>query len=655
MQPMTSVVSATQSRKPGRACVAAAVALGLAGAAVAEPAPPAETVPGEDLSRLSLEELSNVEVTSVSKAADLLRQAPAAIYVITHEQIVRSGATSIPEALRLAPNLQVTQLTSSDYVVTARGFGGNPQAQNFSNKMLILIDGRSVYTPLFSGVYLDAQDVLMQDIDRIEVISGPGATLWGANAVNGVINIITRPAYLTAGTELSFGAGNLEQNISARYGGKPGEDTAYRIYGKAFARGALELADGSSAHDSWHKAQAGGRFDRSFGADLLTIQGDAYRAIENQLGTSEQVIAGGNVLGRWNHHTENSELQVQAYFDQTQRAAPAGGTAFVLHTYDLQLQQTVALGAHNRLVWGAGERINDYGITNSASLLFIPPHRSLRLGNVFAQDTLSLGESFKVTAGIKWENDPYSGGQFQPDLRLAWSASATTLLWAAAARAVRSPTPFDVDVAEKIGPLVALTGNPEFRPERVAAYEVGYRAQPAPTFSLSVSGYYNIYDDLRTVEVSPLTGFFPLQWDNLLKGHTYGVEAWSDWQAASWWRLSPGVRTFHPKLQFEPGASGLLGVAQAGDDPSTQVNFSSSMDIRRTVNWDLTLRYVGALPDPALPSYYELSTRLSWQPNPNLELALSGFNLLHQRHQEFASPYGEYIVRSVIATVQWKF
>jgi len=300
---MTSVVSVTRSLKPRCIGIAAALALGLAGAARAQPAPSAETSPNEDLSRLSLQELSNVEVTSVSKAADLLRQAPAAIYVITHEQILRSGATSIPEALRLAPNLQVTQLTSSDYVVTARGFGGNPQAQNFSNKMLMLIDGRSVYTPLFSGIYLDAQDVLMQDIDRIEVISGPGATLWGANAVNGVINIITRPAYLSAGTDLSFGAGNLEQNISARYGGKPSEETAYRVYGKAFARGALELPDGSSAHDGWHKAQAGGRFDRSFGADLLTVQGDVYRAIEDQLGTPDQAIEGGNVVGRWSHHT----------------------------------------------------------------------------------------------------------------------------------------------------------------------------------------------------------------------------------------------------------------------------------------------------------------------------------------------------------------
>ncbi len=594
-------------------------------------------------------------MTSVSKAADSLSQAPAAIYVITHDQIQRSGVTSIPDALRLAPNLQVTQLSASNYVVTARGFGGNPQAQNFSNKMLMLIDGRSVYTPLFSGIYLDAQDVLMQDIDRIEVISGPGATLWGANAVNGVINIITRPAYLTEGALASVGAGNLEQNISARYGSKIGANASFRVYGKAFGRGSLELPDGASAADSWHKVQAGGRLDRTFDTDALTVQGDAYRAIENELGNPGQIIAGANVLARWTHPTERSEFQVQTYFDQTQRAAPVGGTAFVLHTYDLQIQQTVALGSFNRLVWGAGERINSYGITNSASLLFVPEHRTLTLGNVFAQDTLDIGDSLKLTAGLKWENDPYSGGQFQPDGRLAWSLGANTLLWAAASRAVRSPTPFDVDVVEKFGTFVALTGKPDFRPERVAAYEVGYRSQPASMLSVSLSAFYNIYDDLRTIEVSPATGFFPLQWGNLMKGYTYGFEMWANWQATPWWRLSPGFRTLQKRLQFKPGASGVLGVAEAGVDPSGQFSLTSAMDISPTLNWDATLRYVGALPDPALESYYELSTRIGWRPSRNFELSLTGNNLLHARHQEFASPYGEFINRSVMATAQWQF
>ena len=319
----------------------------------------------EDLTHMSLEDLSSVEVTSVSKSAEPLRRAPAAIYVITHAEILRSGATTIPEALRLAPNLRVTQLTSSNYVLSARGFGGNTQAQNFSNKILMLIDGRSVYSPLFSGIYTDVQDVMIEDIDRIEVISGPGATLWGANAMNGVINIITRAAYLTDGAAVTAAAGNAVQELAGRYGGKLGADTAFRVYGQATNHGSLELPDGSSAHDRWHKAQGGFRSDWSRGADTFTFQGDAYQATETQLGTGDQRLTGANALTRWRHQIGQSDLSIQAYVDQTERAAPAGGSAFVLHTYDLQIEQSVVLGAVHRVVWGAGERVNSYRVTNS--------------------------------------------------------------------------------------------------------------------------------------------------------------------------------------------------------------------------------------------------------------------------------------------------
>lgn len=409
----------------------------------------------DPLSSMSLEQLANVEVTSVSKAAQPLRSAAAAIYVITHNDIARSGAGSIPEALRLAPNLEVTQLSASNYVISARGFGGNPADQAFSNKLLILIDGRSVYSPLFGGVYLDAQDVLLEDVDRIEVISGPGAMLWGANAVNGVVNIITRSAAETGGTFVSAGAGNQEQNIASRIGVKLNDDTAYGVYGMAFRRDAMQQADGSSAHDGWSKGQGGFRVDWTHAEDSAILQEDLYRGTENQLEQPDLLMGGANVLARWQRRvSDQSQLQLQAYVDQSERFSPADDGAFVLRTYDVELQQTLALGSAHRLVWGAGERVNAYNITNTLTLLFLPPSRRLTLSDLFAQDTICLAQSLSLILGVKFEDDPFSGWTTLPDERLFFRLSDTAQLWAASSRAVRSPTPFDVDVVEKVGPTV---------------------------------------------------------------------------------------------------------------------------------------------------------------------------------------------------------
>jgi iron complex outermembrane recepter protein len=621
---------------------------GLPDCARAQPA-------AEELSRMSLQELTQLQVTSVAKAPQALSAAPAAIYVITHDQIVRSGATSLAEALRLAPNLEVTRVSASDYVVAARGFNGDPQAQNFSNKMLILIDGRSVYSPLFSGVYLDAQAVLLRDVDRIEVISGPGAALWGANAVNGVINIITRTARSTPGTYASVGAGNLTEQIEARYGAEVGDSAAVRVYARAVKRGAMQLADGSSAHDDWYKTQAGFHADWSGENDTVLLEGDTYHALENQAtaGAGDLLVSGADLLGRWLHTSARSQLRLQAYIDESERSSPFGGLGALLHTYDLSLQQNLTLGAAGQLVWGAGERVNQYSITNDPTgLSFVPPRRALTLGNLFAQETLPLGASLKLIAGAKLEDDPFAGWQFQPDARLAWTPGDDLLLWAAASRAIRSPTPFETDVVERIGPLLALQGDRAFKPERVTAYEVGYRGRPAATLSLSLSGFYNVYDDLRTIEPTAAS-FFPLSWGNLMRGDTYGVEGWADWQVLDWWRLSPGFRTLSERLRLEPGASGILGTAQAGDDPAAELKLTSSMTLPGPLDLDATLRHVSALPDPALPAYWELSARLAWQLTSTLELSVTGSNLLHARHLELPTPYGEYIDRSVFARIDW--
>jgi len=642
------------SRRPDPLALTMAVIAAI-GPSLVQAAPAAAATSREDLTQMSLTQLSNLRVTSVAKTPQPLGEAPAAVYVITHDEIARSGVTSLPEALRLAPNLEVTQVSASDYIVSARGFNGAPAAQNFSNKMLILIDGRSIYTPLYSGVYLDAEAILLRDVDRIEVISGPGAALWGANAVNGVINIITRSARSTEGSYASAGAGNLGENLEARYGGAVGDAAAVRVYARAIKRDAMQQPDGSSAHDDWYKTETGFRGDWRGTADSFTLEGDAYRALENQSapGAGDLLVAGADALARWHHRTERSRIQLQVYLDQSERREPFGGLGFVLHTYDVSLQQNLNLGAAGQLVWGAGERVNDYAINNTVNLAFLPSHRALTLGNLFAQESFSPVHDLTLIAGAKLEDDPFAGWQFQPDARLAWTPRASEMLWAAASRAVRSPTPFDTDVVERVGPILGLIGNRSFQPERVTAYELGYRGQLANTLSLSVSGFYNVYDDLRTIEPSPGATFFPLTWDNFMRGDTRGVEAWADWQVTGWWRLSPGLRTVSEHLRLEPGASGILGTAQAGDDPRAQLRLTSSMNLPWRLNLDGTLRHVDALPDPSLPGYWELSARLAWQFSDTLALSLSGSNLLHARHLELPAPYGEYIDRSVFVRADW--
>jgi iron complex outermembrane receptor protein len=613
--------------------------------------------PNGDITGLSLQELSDLEVTSVSKAPEALHQASASIFVITHEAIVRSGATNLMEALRLAPNLLITQVSATSYTISARGFAGNPQAQNFSNKLLMLIDGRSVYTPLYSGIYSDAQDVLLEDVDRIEVISGPGATLWGANAMNGVINVITRQSYLTQGSLVDAAAGNRVQDLNARYGGRLDSDLTYRVYALGFHQASEEVAHEASAHDAWSKEQAGFRLDWSTDQNSATLQGDVYRALEQESMTDDGLVSGADVLSRYQHHTEHSEIQVQAYVDQTERFGPlgGGGGGFVLHTYDIELQQSIEAGSQQRIVWGAGERVNHYAITNQTELLFEPEQRALTLSDVFIQDTLSLATNLNFIGGFKMEDDPYWGWSPLPDARLSWQIDPRATLWAAASKAIRSPTPFDDDVIEKQGPTVFLTGNALFHPEQVTAYESGARLDISSALSTSLSVFYNDYNDLRTIEPTPVV-VLPLFWGNLMSGDTYGIEGWANWQVSDWWRLSPGFTALRERLTFKSGASRILGIAQAADDPSSHANLTSSMQLGHRINFDATFRYVGALPDPALPHYFELNGRLGWRTTDALELSINGLNLLHALHYELpASQGGEAIVRSVMAEARWKF
>ena len=657
---MAKVLSRRASRDPGRpglgGRLAHTAALLLLGSSVVF------RVEAQDLSTtalksLSIEDLANLEVTSVSKTSSALSSAPAAIYVITHEEVVRSGATSLPEVLRLAPNLQVLEISPSNYTITARGFSGNSAAQNFSDKLLVLIDGRSVYTPLYSGVYWDAQDVLLDDIERIEVISGPGATLWGANAVNGVINIVTRRAAVSE-SEASLSAGNAEKNASAQgvLDVGPHGDGAVRVYAKAFERSAFDLPSGPSADDGWSKTQLGFRGDWASGADAFTLQGDFYGAHERQSGAADGSIAGANVLSRWRRALgDDGSVQLQAYYDETQRFGASGSGAFVLSTYDVEFQHSLTLdGGRHALVWGVDERASRYDITNTATLLFVPPQRTLNLADIFVQDSIALLPRLKLIAGLKAEDDPYSGTTPLPNVRLAWSVSDTQFLWSAVSRAIRSPTPFDRDIQEYLGGTLFLTGGANFKPERLTAYELGYRGQPDARVSLSISTYYNQFDDLRSIEFDPAT-LIPLHWGNGMEGHTYGLEVWGNWQASSRARLALGFTQAYETLRFKPGSSGLLGVAQAGDDPEHQAHLRAAIDLPRELTFDADLRYVGTLPNPEVHAYEELNARLGWRLTRRLELALSGENLLHAHHQEFTVPPSDAIPRRALFTARTRF
>jgi iron complex outermembrane receptor protein len=639
-----------------RACRPGVVALGLL--ALSVDVAGAVSLP-QDLSHLSLEDLGKVVVSSVAKTPEPLGDAAAAVYVIGHDDILRSGATNLPDILRLAPNLAVFQTSPSNYVITARGFSGNNAAQNFPNKLLVLIDGRSVYSPIFSGMYWDDQYVLPEDIERIEVISGPGGALWGANAVNGVINIITRKAADTPGGVLHVGVGNLQREASVQYGGVLGQHAHYRVYARDFRRDSFDNSAGHGARNGWSNPQVGFRLDWDAGAtDAVMLQGDLHDGRVEQAGAPDSRSTEGDLLARWQHAiSDTSSFQVQAYYDHVHRRNDATGDGFALDTWDIELQHNFALGEHNQVVWGAGNRNYRYDIkpriSPASSLLWNPAVNTQNLANAFVQDQIGLGPRVQLTLGLKAEDDPYSGVSLMPSGKLSWKPGGNVLLWAAASRAVRTPTPFDQDVIEKLGSTTFLVGNPDFRREQLTAYEAGWRAQVATRATVSVSVYYNVYDDLRTIEYSPT--LLPLLWGNGMEGHTWGLEAWGSYAIGDSWRLGAGFAAQRQRLRFKPGASGLLGLSQAGDDPERHGFIRSVMNL--SDRWTLVaeLRGVSALPDPKVPGYVELDARLAWRVNEKLDLALSGSSLLHSWHQEYVFPDSDRIGRSVLFDARLKF
>jgi iron complex outermembrane receptor protein len=629
----------------------------LAAASLGAPRARAQTV--EDVQGLSISELSNLQVSSATKTAESLSEAPAALFVITHDEIVRSGATTLPQALRLAPNLFVAQTGAHSWVVTARGLAGNLADQAFSNKLLVLVDGRTVYNPLFSGVDWDAVDVLLDDIDRIEVISGPGATLWGANAVNGVINIITRKSFETQGGLAEASGATNGEGGALRYGGRISDDLTWRAYLKDFAIGDTVTQAGADARDRWTKPQGGFQFDWTpSAADAVTVSGDGYDGWEAQGAGPDGNLNGFNFNGRWDHlWADGSELQVQSWFNREARGSDAsGGTPYAYDSFDLEAQQDFTVGARQSFVVGAGLRDTWYRLSPLPNFFYAPPDGALLLGDAFGQDTIALTRRLGLILGLKLESDPFVGFSALPSVRMTWRVDPKATIWGSIQQAIRSPTPFDTDAKEALPgtSTVFLSGNPDFQPERLTAYEIGLRTQPFARASLSVSAFYNVYDDLRTIEFGP-GGGFPLVWGNGLHGDTYGLEAWGDFQAASWWRLSAGLDLLGKQLTAKPGSSGILPVAQAGDDPPTQAQLRSAMNLGPNVTLDAGLRYVAALPDPRVPAYAEADLSMTWNVTRHIALELAGFNLLHAEHLEFAAPQSTEVPRVGQAELRWRF
>jgi iron complex outermembrane receptor protein len=597
---------------------------------------------------LSIEQLARLEITSVTKSAQPLSGAAAAVYVIQGDDITRAGATSVPEMLRLAPNLEVMQTAPADYQITARGLNGNTAAQNFPNKLLLLIDGRSAYSPLYSGIFWDAQGVLPENVERIEVISGPGGTLWGANAVNGVINITTRSSAQTQGLSLTLGGGDSYSQASLQYGGMANANVSYRFYLRSFYQSAFNTLAGLDAGDGWTKPQGGFRVDWDGGADRLTVSGDIYNGVVGAGAAADQKMAGGNLTARWTRQlADNGSLQLLAYYDQVQGSSVDGGGLHV-DTYNIEAQHNFMLGSWNSIVWGLGNRIHKYELTDlvapTGSLLWRPNARTQNLFNVFVQDTIALSDSLSLTLGVKLENDPYESWTPMPSGRLSWTVSEDHMLWGAVSRSARTPTPFDVDVVQELGGMTFLTGNPNFQPEQITAYELGYRGQVFSDLNLSVSLFHNVFEGLRSVEITPVT-LLPLMWGNGLEGSVQGAEIWGTWEMLDWWRLSAGVNYQEVDLNFIPGASGLLGVAQAGNSPEQKASLRSSMNLTDALTLDANMRYVGMLRDPRVPGYVEAGARIGWAVTDAWSLSLTGYNLLHNAHQEFAP--GDAIPRSV--------
>lgn len=635
---------------------------------------------------LSIDDLMQVEVSSVARKSQQLAHTAAAAFIISHEDIRRSGATSIPEALRLAPGVEVAQISASRWAISIRGFNGQ-----YANKLLVLMDGRTVYTPLFSGVFWDQQDTLMDDIERIEVIRGPGAVMWGSNAVNGVINIITKKAKDTQGNLFVAGGGNQEQGFASfRHGGQVNSDINYRVYAKAFERAAYVTGSGERAYDDWRSGQTGFRYDHRLDNDSrFTAQGDVYRlkkgcqsqpytleAPYNSTFTEDCYGDGANLLSRWEVDlSDGSELRLQSYYDRVSFNSVA--TANVQDTFDIDFQHRLHPDTRHDLMWGLNYRFIHSASENTAVFQFDPADLAYHQGGVFVQDEITLVENtLRLTLGGKLEESHFGHTQLQPNARLLWTPNSRHSIWASLSRASRIPSQgaatadvaagiTETTFATRIGPRQAdvqlmVLANPDLKAETVFTSEIGYRTQWSASFSTDLTAFTSDYSDqivltpadfaVRRLRPSIVIDQ-PLVWRNQADDITVrGIELSSGWQALDWMRFSGS----YSHLDFDADMKGA--------SPRNHGSLRWQMDLTPLIQFDTTLRHVGRLSAQGVPAYTAFDARLAFRPIKTMEWSVSVQNLFAPQHVEFndapvtsSNAFMIAVPRSIYGKLSWEF
>ena len=627
----------------------------------------------EDLTRLSLEQLMDIEVTSVSKKPEKATEASAAVFVITQEDIRRSGATHIPEVLRMVPGVEVARVDSNKWAVSIRGFNSL-----FARKLLVMIDGRSVYTGLFSGTFWDTQDTALEDVERIEVIRGPGATVWGVNAVNGVINIITKNAGNTQGGMISAGGGNVEQGFTTmRYGANMGDNAHYRVYGKWFNRDSFEDPNGVDSNDDWAAVRGGFRMDWDVSENnTVTFQGDVYdgESKGRRFGPvapgvmaeilDEEDVNGGNFLARWTRkYSDQSEVKVQTYFTNESRE----GSLFSqeINIFDLDVQHRLPIGEAHDVVWGIDGRVMWDELESTFLLSFNPEQDTNYFVNGFIQDQITLiPNRLKFTLGTKLGYNSFSGWEVQPSGRLLWTPDDKQTVWASASRAVRTPSRLEDSYTLRFLSVpfntIQAVGNTELKAENLLAYEMGYRVKATKNFFLDITTFFNVYNDLLTSEPVASPPFVTTtQASNLMKGESWGVEVASTWDVFDFWRVKAAFTWFELDLFLDPASQSPRSTLANGNSPQFQVNVRSYLDLPGGWELDTALNYVDELPDLGVEDYVRLDVRLGWHVSEQVELSVVGQNLLEPNHQEFDAFAGgintALVPRSVYGKVTLRF
>jgi iron complex outermembrane receptor protein len=599
-----------------------------------------------DLADLSLEELRDVIVTSASRRDQPLFGAAASIYVIAGDEIRRSGATTLPEALRHAPNLQVAAIDARQYAISARGFNGN-----VANKLLVMIDGRTIYSPLFSGVFWDAQDFVPADIDRIEVVSGPAGATWGTNAVNGVINVVTLPAARTLGPSVSTTLGTLDRTAIGRYGAQISEDLAIRAHVRTFGRDASQLLRGGDAGDASSGRSAGLRADWNRGDDAVTLLASAYRGDTDERPVFGAVdLSGSSVTARWSRRLgETSNFDVQAYFDSTRRT-----DRFLLQEdariFDLEGKYRQTVGDHRWLA-GIGYRRADDRSEPGLIFAFFPAAQRQDWYSMFARDEIAVTARLALTLGLRLERNPYTGWESLPSVRASYTISGNAFAWAALSRAVRSPARFDREIFAPPQPPFVISGGPAFVSEVANVAELGYRFQFGRDAALSATAFVHDYDRLRSGEVVGST----LVIENRIAGQVRGLEAWGNWRPDPHWRLDAGLLWLDEALRLKPGSTDPVGPSNLGNDAKLQWSLRSTHSLGEHIDLTLAVRHVNRLPSPAIPSYSATDLTLNWRVRPELQVSLGVRDAFDRRHAEYQgfSSVSE-IPRSAFVALTWQ-